>query len=226
MALVGARQHNQVRRVRLAFTCAGYGGITASECQQRGCCYVPVAPYIGSAVLGLPVCVYPNAGASTYAMSGNMAATGAPARLSGEALPSGYGCLLGVSAGAGRDTACSQCFAEHYLFGGSWQVKIPVSCVLLAGECVRASVRTCSKRGGASSLTLTFSTRRIGCRQRAADRDARAAVVDAAAAGPRRVPADPHPGERAAGHHARQDWRARPLGGAARDLPRQHLCSW
>ena len=98
MALVDARQHNQVRIYRLALTCAGYGGITASECQQRGCCYVPVAPYIGSAVLELPVCVYPNAGASTYAMSGNMAATGAPERLSGKAVLRERGCLLGAFA--------------------------------------------------------------------------------------------------------------------------------
>ena len=79
IALVGARQPYQAGTIELRTLCAGYGGITASECQQRGCCYVPEAPYVGSAVLDLPVCIYPNNGASTYAVSGNMAATGAPA---------------------------------------------------------------------------------------------------------------------------------------------------
>ena len=232
VALVGARQHNQARKVRLDITCAGYGGITASECQQRGCCYVPVAPYIGSAVLVLPVCVYPNAGASTYTMSGNMAATGAPARLSGVALLCERGCLLGAfvrQALVGTRHAASG-YAEHCLSDSAERRMIGENLASFAVLAGKGSMRgTCvfwKARGRARSLTFTFSSMRVDCRQRAADRDAHTAVVDAAAAGPRRVPADPHPGERAAGHHARQSWRARPLGGAARELPFQHIYSW
>ena len=165
MAITGARQDNQAEEVRLAFTCAGYGGITASECQQRGCCYVPVAPYVGSAVLELPVCVYPNAGASTYAMSGNMAATGAPARLSGGSLLCERGCLLGIFAGEAlvRTPDAAGGFNEHHLVGGKWVVKL--WCLVSPGweVCMRgcASERTCTMRGRASSVTSTASLTRL-----------------------------------------------------------------
>lgn len=149
VALVGARQHSRVGDLRLAFTCAGYGGITASECQQRGCCYVPAAPYIGSAVLDLPVCVYPNAGASTYAMSGNMAATGAPARLSGEAWLCERGCLPGVFAGQAlvvRTQRAASAFAEQGLSGcncrAEWSSAPWRHCLDLVGNCY-ARLRGC-----------------------------------------------------------------------------------
>ncbi len=55
----------------------GYNGITPSECQQKGCCFVPSAPYIGSATLDLPVCIFPNNGSSAYNLAGDLTAASA-----------------------------------------------------------------------------------------------------------------------------------------------------
>ena len=40
---------------------------------------MPSAPYIGSAMLDLPVCIFPNNGSSMYNLARDLAAAGAPA---------------------------------------------------------------------------------------------------------------------------------------------------
>ena len=55
---------------------AGYGGIKASDCQTKGCCYDPAPATTGAALVTLPACFYPNGGDSSFSLSGALQSSG------------------------------------------------------------------------------------------------------------------------------------------------------
>lgn len=57
---------------------AGYGGIKASDCQTKGCCYTPAPATTGAALVTLPACFYPNGGDSSFSLSGALQSSGKP----------------------------------------------------------------------------------------------------------------------------------------------------
>ena len=57
---------------------AGYGGIKASDCQTKGCCYIPAPATTGAALVTLPACFYPNGGDSSFSLSGALQSSGTP----------------------------------------------------------------------------------------------------------------------------------------------------
>ena len=87
---------------------AGYGGIKSSDCQTKGCCYIPAPATTGAALVTLPACFYPNGGDSSFSLSGALQSSGksrAPGPYHIVYIPLPMTSLLDTTA-ARKSTAC------------------------------------------------------------------------------------------------------------------------